>query len=248
MQDTTLPVVSLTAPAGGTSVSAGSTVIISASASDNVGVSKVEFYRGTTLLGTDTAAPYSYSWNTSGTAAGAYNMTAKAFDAAGNTATSSAVSINLTSSVPSTPITITAPSAGATLSGVVAFSANFSGSGTIGGVSFRYDQTFIESDLTAPYSIQWDTRNVPNGTHTLIARTTGGTTGVVDSVPMTVTINNPSSPTIGNGDANNDTRVNALDLSIVISKDGQNYPAADFNKDGTVGAADLSILLSRWTW
>jgi hypothetical protein len=65
---------------------------------------------------------------------------------------------------------------------------------------------------------------------------------------MTVTINNPSSPTIGNGDANNDTRVNALDLSIVISKDGQNYPAADFNKDGTVGAADLSILLSRWTW
>lgn len=50
------------------------------------------------------------------------------------------------------------------------------------------------------------------------------------------------------GDANNDGRVNALDLSILISKDGQNFPAADFNGDGTVGSADLSILLARWTW
>ncbi|GEM_PF-2132667 len=50
------------------------------------------------------------------------------------------------------------------------------------------------------------------------------------------------------GDANNDGRVNAIDLSLLISHDGQNYPAADFNKDGTVGAADLAILLGKWTW
>ncbi|HEX8226605.1 MAG TPA: dockerin type I repeat-containing protein, partial [Candidatus Saccharimonadales bacterium] len=50
------------------------------------------------------------------------------------------------------------------------------------------------------------------------------------------------------GDVNGDGRVNALDLSALISRDGQNYPAADFNGDGTVGAADMAILLSRWTW
>lgn len=50
------------------------------------------------------------------------------------------------------------------------------------------------------------------------------------------------------GDANGDGRINALDLSTVITRDGQNYPAADFNKDGTVGAADLAILLGKWTW
>ncbi len=54
--------------------------------------------------------------------------------------------------------------------------------------------------------------------------------------------------TTGNGDANGDGRVNAVDLSIIISKDGQNYPAADFNNDGTVGAADMAVLLSKWTW
>ena len=50
------------------------------------------------------------------------------------------------------------------------------------------------------------------------------------------------------GDANNDGRVNAIDLSILISHDGQNYAQADFNADGTVGSADLAILLGRWTW
>jgi hypothetical protein len=50
------------------------------------------------------------------------------------------------------------------------------------------------------------------------------------------------------GDANNDGHVNSLDLSLLLSHDGQNYPASDFNHDGTVGAADLAILLSNWTW
>jgi hypothetical protein len=55
-------------------------------------------------------------------------------------------------------------------------------------------------------------------------------------------------PPSGNGDANGDGRVNALDLSILLSRDRQNYPPADFNGDGTVGSADMAILLGRWTW
>ncbi|HSH18632.1 MAG TPA: malectin domain-containing carbohydrate-binding protein [Candidatus Saccharimonadales bacterium] len=57
-----------------------------------------------------------------------------------------------------------------------------------------------------------------------------------------------TAPTTTPGDANGDGRINALDLSLVLSNDGQNYPAADFNRDGVVGAADLSILLGKWTW
>jgi hypothetical protein len=67
------------------------------------------------------------------------------------------------------------------------------------------------------------------------------------TVSKTVTVPTTPPPVLP-GDANNDGRVNALDLSLVISHDGQNYPPADFNKDGTVGAADLAILLSKWTW
>lgn len=55
-------------------------------------------------------------------------------------------------------------------------------------------------------------------------------------------------PANGTGDANGDGRVNALDLSMVLGHDGQNFPAADFNRDGVVGAGDLAIMLAHWTW
>jgi hypothetical protein len=91
--DTTKPVTSLTAPAAGATLS--NTVTVSASASDNVGVTKVEFYAGSTLLGTDTTSPYSISWNTATVANGGYSLTSRAYDAAGNTGTSAAVSVTV---------------------------------------------------------------------------------------------------------------------------------------------------------
>lgn len=91
--DTTRPVTAITAPAAGATVSG--TVTVSASASDNVGVTKVEFYAGTALMGTDTTAPYSVSWNTAALANTAYVLTSKAYDAAGNVGTSAAVSVTV---------------------------------------------------------------------------------------------------------------------------------------------------------
>ncbi|KFE66052.1 S8 family serine peptidase [Hyalangium minutum] len=91
--DTTKPVTSITAPASGATLSG--TVTVSASASDNVGVTKVEFYAGSTLIGTDTTAPYSVSWNTASGANSPYSLTSKAYDAAGNVGTSAAVSVTV---------------------------------------------------------------------------------------------------------------------------------------------------------
>ncbi len=90
------PTVSLTAPANGATYTAPATVSLTATASDANGtISKVEFYNGTTLLNSDTTAPYSYSW--ANVAAGAYSITAKAYDSAGATATSGAISITVSS-------------------------------------------------------------------------------------------------------------------------------------------------------
>ena len=61
---------------------------VTANASDNVAVTKVAFYNGTTLLGTDTTAPYSATWR-AGTRKGYQTITAKAYDPAGNVSTSS---------------------------------------------------------------------------------------------------------------------------------------------------------------
>jgi hypothetical protein len=95
--DTTAPTVSVTAPTAGATVSG--TTTISASASDNVGVTSVGFYVGTTLLGTDTSSPYSYSWATTSYTNGAYSLSAKAYDAAGNVGTSASVSVTVSNTV-----------------------------------------------------------------------------------------------------------------------------------------------------
>lgn len=85
--DTTPPDVSLTAPADG-AVVRGTAVTLSANATDNVGVGRVEFFAGGNRVGTDTSAPYSLTWDSSSVADGRTSVTARAFDAAGNQATS----------------------------------------------------------------------------------------------------------------------------------------------------------------
>jgi len=86
--DTTLPVTSVTAPASGSTLSG--TVSVTASATDNVGVTRVEFYLDNVLKSTDTASPYTWSWDTTAIADGSHTLTTKAYDAAGNVGTSTA--------------------------------------------------------------------------------------------------------------------------------------------------------------
>lgn len=83
--DTTAPSVSLTAPAQNSTVSG--TVNVTADASDNVGVSRVEFYDNSNLISSDNNAPYAASWNTAGATNGTHTLTAKAYDGADNSAT-----------------------------------------------------------------------------------------------------------------------------------------------------------------
>ena len=91
--DTKPPSTALSAPTAGATLTGA--VTVSATASDDVGVTKVEFYAGTTLIGSDSSAPYSVTWNTGSVGNGTYSLTSKAYDAAGNSATSTAVSVRV---------------------------------------------------------------------------------------------------------------------------------------------------------
>ncbi len=62
--DTQAPTVSITSPTNGAILSKKTFITISANAQDNVLVSKVLFYAGSSLICTDTSAPYSCSWKT----------------------------------------------------------------------------------------------------------------------------------------------------------------------------------------
>jgi hypothetical protein len=71
------PTISITSPANNAVFTAPASITINATASDANGtVSKVEFYQGTTLLNTDTVAPYSFTWTN--VPAATYSLTAKA--------------------------------------------------------------------------------------------------------------------------------------------------------------------------
>lgn len=91
--DTTPPTVSITSPAAGSTVSGSITV--AASASDDVGISKVEFRVDGQLQATALASPYQWSWNTSTSGNGGHSLTATAHDAAGNATTSNPVSVTV---------------------------------------------------------------------------------------------------------------------------------------------------------
>ena len=91
----TPPSVAITAPTTGSAFAQGTAIPVVVGASDTGGsVSKVELYAGTTLLGTDTAEPYNFSWT--GAVPAVYSLTAKAYDNGGAVTTSSAVSVTVT--------------------------------------------------------------------------------------------------------------------------------------------------------
>jgi hypothetical protein len=99
--DTTPPTVSLTAPSAGSTISG--TVTLSASASDNVGVSRVDFYCDSTVVGSATAAPYSLSWASTQAANGSHGVWAKAYDAAGNSSSSSSSTVTVNNNTVAPP-------------------------------------------------------------------------------------------------------------------------------------------------
>jgi hypothetical protein len=94
------PTVSLTAPTNGATFTAPANVTISANAADADGtVTRVDFYAGSTLVGSDTSSPYSVTW--SNAPSGSYSLSAIARDNAGATRTSTARSITINGAPPS---------------------------------------------------------------------------------------------------------------------------------------------------
>ena len=272
--DTTPPTVSLTAPAGGSTVS-GKTVSLTASASDASGISKVDFLADGTLVGSSTVSPYSLSWDSTTVSNGSHSLSAKAYDTAGNTSTSSAVTVNVNNTQTGQPdLVITnvtwSPPSPAT-GDQVTFSATVKNSGsaatpagTIVGIAFEVDgQEVTWSDnVTTPLNPGESRTQTANGGKqgvsywpaTSGAHTITAWADDVNRIAESNESNNQlnASMTVGStatllGDINKDGVVNILDLSALLSSFGTTNSAADINKDGTVNILDLSILLSNYT-
>jgi hypothetical protein len=88
-------------------------------------------------------------------------------------------------------VSITSPSTGATVSGIVQVSASASDHVGVVGVRITVDDVDVGSeDTSSPYSVAWDTKTAGNGVHTLIAAARDVAGNMTDSAPVTVTVAN----------------------------------------------------------
>ncbi|HEX6793915.1 MAG TPA: Ig-like domain-containing protein [Casimicrobiaceae bacterium] len=210
--DTTKPSVAIASPTGGT---VSGIVTFGINASDNVGVTRVELRVNGALIATDTAAPWQFGWNSASVANGSVSVTATAYDAAGNSAVSPAVTLNV-SNATIAPADTTPPSVaiasptGGSVSGSVKVSVNASDNVGVTRVDFVVNNAVLASSNVAPYAFTWNTSAYANGSATLAARaydaagnvgtsanvvvnvanSTGGP-AVSDTTPPVVTISSP---------------------------------------------------------
>ena len=165
------PTVTLGAATTGT---AGAPQALTATAADADGsVASVAFFDGSTLLGSDTSAPFSFSWTPA--AAGTYTLTARASDNQGATTTSAArtVTVGAPPGDGTAPVaTLTAPAAFATgLAGTLTVAATATDNVGVASVEFQLDGVALgAADTSAPYTASVDTTLHPPGQHVLRAR------------------------------------------------------------------------------
>ncbi|MFY0522719.1 Ig-like domain-containing protein [Archangium gephyra] len=211
--DSTAPDAALTSPAPGTYLRGH--VTLEATASDSRGVTKVEFYSGTTLLGTATTAPYALLWNTSGvTTSGAQTLTVKAFDSAGNVRTSAGVPVTVDNTVPVTAVS--APAHNAQVRGTVVVSATASDNVGVQRVEFYAGPALLGTATTAPYSVNWDTATLANGSVSLTTKAYDLAGNVTVSTALrTVTVDN-TAPTVAITSPANGTSFSFLTFSTTL--------------------------------
>jgi len=241
------PSIAITNPLNGAGVSG--TVTVSAAASDLNGIAGVQFKVDGLNLGAEIInAPYALSLNTSTLSNGGHSLSAVARNTIGNTAASVPVGITVTNSVAAPPaVTLTSPSDGATIAGIITATAVASDPVGVAGVQFKLDGGNLGAELTAgPDNTSLNTTSLPNGVHTLaaVARNIAGLTA--SSTVIKINVSNIGVPT-----ANSATFV-TTDTTSKGSWKG-NYGADGFAiaNDGTSYPSYAAIALngqSFWTW
>jgi hypothetical protein len=249
--DTTPPTVSITSPTAGATLSG--TVTIRANVSDNVAVSGVWFTLDGATLSPE-AAPVqgvaTWSWPTNTASAGSHVLRAVARDSSGNTANSATVTVtvsNGTSSDTTSPtVALTAPASGATVSGTVTLTATASDNVGVAGVRFTVDGAPVGSeDVSAPFSVSWNTAGSPNGAHALRAVARDAAGNATTSAAINVNVNNTSAdstpPTVSISSPVSGVTINGTITVTATASDNVAVTSVQFTVDGTnIGAPDTS--------
>ncbi|HIH09297.1 MAG TPA: hypothetical protein HA254_01365, partial [Candidatus Diapherotrites archaeon] len=219
------PAVSITSPSSGQTFSAPAAITISANASDSDGtVSRVEFFSGSSSLGTDTASPYSYAW--SAVTAGTYSITARATDNDGATATSGAVNITVGTPLPMVTIAASDPAASEAGPAAGAFTITRTGP-TTSALTVNYSMSGTATNMI-DYAVLSGTVTIPAGS----ASATFTLTPINDSITegpenATATLSTNPNYTVG-----------ALSFATLLIADNETMPQTDDDSDGVPNVID----------
>ena len=170
--DSEAPVVNIFSPADGDTVSG--LVQVDVNASDNVAVSEVSLYANGQLIGTDSSAPYQFSWDSTGVNDGSATLTAYANDSSGNQGQSANLAVTVANQVvvdDQTPprVVIKNPPDGSTWNNNVTISVSAADDISVDRLELYIDGALRSMTNGKSLKFRWNTREASQGTHVIEA-------------------------------------------------------------------------------
>jgi len=255
------PTVSMTSPANNSSFTQGTTVTLTATATVSADtISSVQFYDGSNRLGSGTASgsTYTYSWSTASATVGAHSITAKATGHLGGTATSSAITVNITASAPIPTVLMMAPANNSsyTKGAAVALSASATISGdTIASVQFYDGSTLLGSGTASgsTYTYNWSTASATTGAQSITAKATGNLGGTATSSAITVNLTADVAPAVSivtpsNGATGSAPASFSLTASATPGISGETIASVQYYVNGTAVGSALTTSPYTYSW
>ena len=192
--DATPPTVAITSPAAGGSTFTTRTtpLTLSGTAGDNLGVTQVAWTSSQGTSGNATTTNAWATWSAAGIALqpGSNLLTVTATDAASNTKTAT---LTVTYDPTAPTVSLTAPAAGAALTGTTTLTASAADNISVIGVQFLLDGAALGAEVTGAgpsYSLSWNTAGASNGAHSLAARARDAAGNTTTSSAVAVSVSN----------------------------------------------------------
>lgn len=235
---------------------------LNVTATDTVGVTKVEFFfrngNGTnTSIGVATKGSgntWGRNFDSTAYQNGTYQIFATAWDAAGNSTSSNLITFTINNPVPDTTppqLSILSPPAGSNdLAGVIKLSASASDESGISRVIFKVDNSEVGRRTQPPYEVDLDTKTLSKGSHTVkVEACDNASSANCTTKQVAINVNNDQPVyTARNADFNNNGEVDLGDLTICVIKIREGQPVdpgtnGDVTANGLVELDDLTLIV-----
>jgi hypothetical protein len=164
-------------------------ITLSADASDDKGVTLVEFYIDGSRVGTSGVSPYTATYDSTKLSNGSHSLVAWAYDASNNIGKSAPVAFTTSNTI----IDTVAPTVSASVTGSagrISLNANATDNVGVTKVEFYIDGNLVGSSATSPYTLGYDSTLLTKGSHSLVTKAYDASNNVGTSSAVAFTVDN----------------------------------------------------------